>query len=82
MTRKREFNENETLKKIMELFWLQGYEKTSMNELVNYTKVHRKSIYDTFGNMHIWESTEFEHQSLILKWSEFKSSQQKDEVKK
>ena len=52
MTRKREFNENETLKKIMELFWLQGYEKTSMNELVNYTKVHRKSIYDTFGNKH------------------------------
>jgi TetR/AcrR family transcriptional repressor of nem operon len=34
----------------MQLFWVQGYEKTSMEDLVNHMGVHRKSIYDTFGN--------------------------------
>ncbi len=36
----------------MELFWEQGYEKTSMQDLVNYMGVHRRSIYDTFGDKH------------------------------
>ncbi len=52
MARKREFDENEALKQAMQLFWVQGYEKTSMEELVNCMGVHRKSIYDTFGNKH------------------------------
>ncbi len=52
MARKREFDESEALKRAMELFWVQGYEKTSMEELVNCMGVHRKSIYDTFGNKH------------------------------
>lgn len=52
MARKREFDETEALKQAMELFWVQGYEKTSMEELVNCMGVHRKSIYDTFGNKH------------------------------
>ena len=50
MARKREFDENEALKKAMEIFWLHGYEKTSIEELVKCMGVHRKSIYDTFGN--------------------------------
>lgn len=52
MARKREFDETEALKQAMELFWVQGYEKTSMEELVTAMGVHRKSIYDTFGNKH------------------------------
>lgn len=52
MARKREFDEIEALKQAMELFWVQGYEKTSMEELVSSMGVHRKSIYDTFGNKH------------------------------
>ncbi len=52
MARKREFDENEALMKAMQLFWIQGYEKTSMDDLVNHMGVHRKSIYDTFGNKH------------------------------
>lgn len=52
MARKREFDEVEALKQAMQLFWIQGYEKTSMEDLVNYMGVHRKSIYDTFGNKH------------------------------
>jgi TetR/AcrR family transcriptional repressor of nem operon len=50
MARKREFNEIEALEQAMQLFWVQGYEKTSMDDLVNHMGVHRKSIYDTFGN--------------------------------
>lgn len=34
----------------MELFWKQGYEKTSMQDLVNHMGIHRRSIYDTFGD--------------------------------
>lgn len=52
MARKKEFDEKEALKKAMELFWQQGYEKTSMNDLVSHMGVHRRSIYDTFGDKH------------------------------
>jgi TetR/AcrR family transcriptional repressor of nem operon len=50
MARNKEFDEKEALRKAMELFWQQGYEKTSMNDLVDYMGVHRRSIYDTFGD--------------------------------
>ena len=36
MGRNKEFEEDEVLKKAMELFWLQGYEKTSMSDLVEH----------------------------------------------
>lgn len=52
MGRNREFDEEVVLQKAMELFWKQGYEKTSMNDLVEYMGIHRKSIYDTFGDKH------------------------------
>lgn len=52
MARSKEFNENEVLQKAMELFWKQGYEKTSMQDLVEYMGIHRRSIYDTFGDKH------------------------------
>lgn len=52
MARKREFDEVEALKQAMQLFWVQGYERTSMEDLVKHMGVHRKSIYDTFGNKH------------------------------
>ena len=50
MARNKEFDEKEALRRAMELFWRQGYEKTSMQDLVNYMGVHRRSIYDTFGD--------------------------------
>ncbi|MEK3687019.1 TetR/AcrR family transcriptional regulator [Paenibacillus sp. FSL R10-2736] len=30
----------------------QGYEKTSMQDLVDFMGIHRRSIYDTFGDKH------------------------------
>ncbi|RAS86372.1 TetR/AcrR family transcriptional regulator [Priestia endophytica] len=52
MARNKEFDEKEALRRAMELFWQQGYEKTSMQDLVNHMGVHRRSIYDTFGDKH------------------------------
>lgn len=52
MGRSKEFEENVVLQKAMEVFWQQGYEKTSMSDLVKRMGIHRKSIYDTFGDKH------------------------------
>ncbi|AEI40484.1 TetR/AcrR family transcriptional regulator [Paenibacillus mucilaginosus] len=48
MARSKEFEENAVLDKAMRLFWEQGYEKTSMSDLVEHMGIHRRSIYDTF----------------------------------
>ncbi|WP_338707004.1 TetR/AcrR family transcriptional regulator [Paenibacillus amylolyticus] len=52
MARSKEFEESVVLDKAMRLFWKQGYEKTSMTDLVNHMGIHRKSLYDTFGDKH------------------------------
>ena len=50
MARHKEFDETKVLIKAMVLFWQNGYEKTSMKDLVDYMNIHRRSIYDTFGD--------------------------------
>lgn len=52
MARSKEFEENVVLEKAMKLFWEQGYEKTSMNDLVEHMGIHRRSLYDTFTDKH------------------------------
>lgn len=52
MGRSREFDEKVVLQKAMELFWKQGYEKTSLSDLVEHMGIHRRSLYDTFGDKH------------------------------
>jgi TetR/AcrR family transcriptional repressor of nem operon len=52
MGRTKEFDEEAVLQKAMELFWKQGYEKTSMSDLVEHMGIHRKSLYDTYGDKH------------------------------
>lgn len=52
MSRSKEFDVNEVLDKAMILFWDQGYEKTSMSDLVTHMGIHRRSLYDTFGDKH------------------------------
>ncbi|MCL6605709.1 MAG: TetR/AcrR family transcriptional regulator [Paenibacillus sp.] len=52
MARSKEFEINVVLDKAMELFWRQGYEKTSIQELVDGMGIHRRSLYDTFGDKH------------------------------
>src|SRR5687768_6065739 len=50
MARSKEFEESAVLNKAMHLFWQQGYEKTSMRDLVEHMGIHRRSLYDTFGD--------------------------------
>src|SRR5262245_918608 len=44
------FNEQGSLQKAMELFWLKGYNGTSMDDLTKATGLSRSSIYNSFGD--------------------------------
>ena len=50
MARQKEFEIDDVLDKAMTLFWQQGYEKTSLQQLVKVMGIHRQSLYDTFGD--------------------------------
>ena len=50
MGRHKTFDQNEVLDKAMQLFWRQGYETTSIQDLVSETGVNRASLYDSFGD--------------------------------
>ncbi|MTD42004.1 TetR family transcriptional regulator [Erwinia sp. CPCC 100877] len=52
MGRKKEFDTQEVLDRAMDVFWEKGYETTSMQDLVDAMGIHRRSIYDTFGDKH------------------------------
>ena len=52
MARTKEFDQEQALDAAMHLFWKQGYEATSIQELVDATGVQRQSLYDTFGSKH------------------------------
>ncbi|MBC1484551.1 TetR/AcrR family transcriptional regulator [Listeria sp. FSL L7-1509] len=52
MGRVKQFDEQVVLNKAMHIFWEKGYEKTSMQDLVDHMGIHRRSIYDTFGDKH------------------------------
>ncbi|MGM0835442.1 MAG: TetR/AcrR family transcriptional regulator [Bacillota bacterium] len=52
MARRKEFDEDAVLLKAMLLFWEQGYEKTSVQDLVAHLGIHKGSLYDTYGDKH------------------------------
>ncbi|MDF2190404.1 TetR/AcrR family transcriptional regulator [Paraflavitalea sp. CAU 1676] len=52
MARTKVFDEQEVLKKAMQLFWNKGYNGTSAQDLVDYVGLSRSSLYDTFGDKH------------------------------
>jgi len=52
MARPKQFDPEEALDKAIELFWSQGYEATTMQELVDAMGINRFSLYDTFGDKH------------------------------
>jgi TetR/AcrR family transcriptional regulator, transcriptional repressor for nem operon len=47
MARTKDFDEDEVLAKAMHLFWLKGYNATSMQDLVDGLGISRSSMYDT-----------------------------------
>ena len=50
MPRTKEFTPDTVLEQAMELFWEQGYEATSAQDLVDHTGLSRSSLYNTFGS--------------------------------
>ncbi len=50
MARKKEFDVDTVLKKAMEAFWAQGYEATSLKDLLDCMQIQRASLYDTFDD--------------------------------
>ncbi len=50
MARSKEFDEEHALASAMDLFWRQGYENTSLEDLMKEMGIARQSLYDTFGD--------------------------------
>ncbi|MEO9873938.1 MAG: TetR/AcrR family transcriptional regulator [Roseobacter sp.] len=48
--RPRQFNSEETLSKIMQLFWEKGYEATGLSDIISATGLGKASLYSAFGN--------------------------------
>jgi len=47
---KKQFDIDETLERAMHVFWRQGYEATSIQDLVTAMGIHPGSLYPTYGN--------------------------------
>ena len=50
--RPREFDEEQVLDAAMKAFWANGYESTSLADLVSVTGLHKGSLYQAFGDKH------------------------------
>ncbi len=45
-----EFDRDEVVEQVAELFWTRGYDATGMNDIVEATGLNKSSIYNTFGS--------------------------------
>ncbi|NBC87794.1 MAG: TetR family transcriptional regulator [Bacteroidetes bacterium] len=52
MPRTKEFDPDAVLDRAMRQFWEEGYERTSVQDLVEATGLSRSSLYETFGSKH------------------------------
>lgn len=50
MARKKQYIEEEVIEKAMQLFWRNGYENTSMQQLEKEMGINKFSIYSSFGS--------------------------------
>ena len=67
MGRPREFDRDEVLEKAMRAFWSKGYERTSIQDLVDATGIQRGSLYAEFVDkraMHLAALERFYHNEM------------------
>ena len=58
MPRSEDFDRSQVLQNAKEVFWVKGYNGTSMQDLVDATGLNRSSIYNSFGNkMELFQQT-------------------------
>ncbi|MCK4951632.1 MAG: TetR/AcrR family transcriptional regulator [Gammaproteobacteria bacterium] len=50
MARPIEYNQEQVLDKVMETFWLKGYEGTSVSDLVDATSLNTRTMYNLYGD--------------------------------
>ena len=50
MARPREFDRDDALDRAIEVFWTRGYDRTSVQDLVDAMGIQRGSLYGTFGD--------------------------------
>ncbi|USD35788.1 MULTISPECIES: TetR/AcrR family transcriptional regulator [Ferrimonas] len=50
MARQCQFERHQVLEQAMQLFWKQGYEATSVADLVSQLQINRFSLYNSFGD--------------------------------
>jgi TetR/AcrR family transcriptional repressor of nem operon len=50
MARTKEFDPETALQQAVDLFWTQGYARTSLDDLMTAMGIARQSLYDTFGD--------------------------------
>jgi TetR/AcrR family transcriptional regulator, transcriptional repressor for nem operon len=48
--RPKTFDASQALDQAMELFWLRGYQRLGLSELLAHLGISRQSLYDTFGS--------------------------------
>lgn len=81
MPRTKNFDQQEVLEKAINLFWEQGYNATSMQQLVDHLGINRASLYDTYGSkkqlfikaFNIYHSRQLAHiETLLFEFSEVK----------
>ncbi len=52
MARPREFDRTQALEQAMRVFWAQGYDATSLCDLLGAMSLSKSSLYETFGSKH------------------------------
>jgi AcrR family transcriptional regulator len=65
--RPREFDPDDTLTKIMELFWENGFDATGLSDIIKTTGLGKASLYRAFGNKQaMYQKSLARHEQLIV----------------